>query len=106
MPGDSADPLRVPRKPAWLDESTYRAMEQCLHRQAAFGRDAQRIKAAVRDVALAHYPAAPMPLQAETLPSRSTRTTALAACCEIAGSSLVSSSDWLRAASRERRRSN
>src|SRR3712207_3577695 len=60
MPDDAPEPSHVPRKPAWLDDATLRAMEQTALRAQAFGRDAARVQAAARDVALAHMPSAPM----------------------------------------------
>lgn len=67
MPDDAPDPSHVPRKPDWLDEATYSAMQQALYRATAFGQDSHRVAQAVRDVALAHYPAATMRMIAEAV---------------------------------------
>lgn len=67
MPDDAPDAPHEPSKPDWLPLSTLRAMEQAIYRAVAFGRDSTRVMQAARDVALAHMPAAPMPMIAEAV---------------------------------------
>ena len=60
-----ASPLAGP--PPWLDQTTLRAMEAAKGRALAWGRDAMAAAEAAREVALAHYPALPLPMIAEAV---------------------------------------
>jgi hypothetical protein len=60
-------PDRSPFAPSWLDSGTLRVMEAARKRVLAQGRDASAADAAAREVALAHYPALPLPLIAEAV---------------------------------------
>jgi len=67
MPDAEPDPPSpVLRKPSWVPDAMLRAMEQAAHRAFAWGRTAEGA-AAAREVALAHMPAAPMPMIAEAV---------------------------------------
>ena len=60
-------PPPVLRKPSWLTAAVLHAMEKAAHRAFAWSRTAEGAAAAAREVALAHMPAAPMPMIAEAV---------------------------------------
>ncbi len=68
MPDAEPDPPPpVLRTPGWVPDAMLRAMERAAHRAFAWGRSAEGAADAAREVALAHMPAAPMPMIAEAV---------------------------------------